>query len=175
MNVLRKIFVVFITRRNHLYDENPPPYRHILGYPSHPSLLFLLLGFQSCVWKILMLLFQMNEPLPKKPRRNDSQRTRRGRVRRKDKAFQLAGEKNVCDAGGHYSEQTTWHHVKKRMHMETRWDDTVCWRLCVAHHQEAHSIGDRAFSERYGLLPMPDKSGDLQEGTALQTLPPEND
>ncbi len=87
-------------------------------------------------------------PRPAKRLRPVSNSPRRREIRRKDKAFQVSGERNWC-AVGHWAEETHWHHRISRRHLKTRWDKTVCFRLCLAHHEEVERIEEKAFLRKY--------------------------
>lgn len=83
-----------------------------------------------------------------KPDYKRQRRRRRAAIKRADKAFQIAGETHFCSVG-HYSIQTTSHHLKGRRHIATRWDRDNTIRLCYAHHEECHRIGPTAFGRKY--------------------------
>lgn len=59
----------------------------------------------------------------------------------------------VLCACGHSVERAELakHHVVRRSHIETRWDDAIAARLCWKHHDEAHRMGDVAFAKKYML------------------------
>lgn len=84
-----------------------------------------------------------------KPRKADRVGVRRRKyIKKRDKTFQIEGEAHFC-AVGHYSEQTTSHHHIGRRAMQLRWERDNTARLCYQHHTELHSIGEKAFSEKY--------------------------
>lgn len=88
-------------------------------------------------------------PDPIKKRKRD--------IRKKDRAFQSSGENHWC-AVGHYSEQTCWHHLRGRRHMDTRWDTDNAIRLCLRHHNDIHTLGESTFKEDNPTFPTPKPS-----------------
>lgn len=95
-----------------------------------------------------------------KPNAKAQRAARRRQIKKRDREFQSDGhERSTFDqtteyvlcACGHTVErsQIAKHHVVRRKHMETRWDDAIAARLCWKHHAEAHTIGDVAFAEKY--------------------------
>lgn len=43
------------------------------------------------------------------------------------------------------------HHIKRRRHLATRWDPENALILCVKHHSELHTIGEKTFRKKYGI------------------------
>lgn len=90
---------------------------------------------------------------------------RRNETKRKDKAFQIDGETNRCEACGKWAEQTTWHHRKGRRFRATRWDPRNCWRLCFSCHESVHRMGEAAFVKRCPHLSGMPKGSEPQNST----------
>lgn len=97
-----------------------------------------------------------------KPDYARQKRKRKNERSRRDREFQSDGkERNSFDqtteyvlcACGHSVErsQLAKHHVVRRSHTETRWDDAIAARLCWKHHDECHRLGDVAFATKYRM------------------------
>ena len=85
---------------------------------------------------------------PKKDYRQEQERRKRTR-KRIDREFQIENETHRCSVG-HWAEQTVSHHLIGRRHLRRRYDPSNSTRLCLAHHNELHSIGRSAFEDKYG-------------------------
>jgi len=82
-------------------------------------------------------------------------------IKRLDRDFQTSGERFWCQVGlspqmaGHWAPETAWHHLKGRRHMDTRYDEGACVRLCHHHHRLWHDFGEDRFYERYFFSALP--------------------
>jgi len=84
-----------------------------------------------------------------KPKPSDSPNAKRKReIRKRDKAFQNAGP-GPCEACAQYAEERTRHHIKKRRHMDTRWDMKNQLALCWMCHAIAEDDGNQALYDIY--------------------------
>jgi len=85
--------------------------------------------------------------IPKNPSKK-----RKREIKKKDKEFQQSiPEDAVCVAGQDCMGQLIAHHVRRRRHMDTRWDEENSIILCVKHHSELHQIGEKTFHQKYNL------------------------
>lgn len=117
-------------------------------------------------------------PCPKPVKSGRPGVQRRKDIRKRDKAFQIEGERHWCECGlspslaGHYAEQTTSHHILRRRDIAHRWDRENTIRLCYAHHSLLHQLGETEFFKRYYFNPCaPGKNANAATGTSTPGQP----
>lgn len=81
---------------------------------------------------------------------------RRWEIKRKDRAFQGSIPENArCLIGRECIGTLIRHHVKSRRYLKTRFDMSNTWILCVKHHSELHTMGEKRSRAHYNITKPP--------------------